>query len=167
MAFKPSFTVELSKRYSEEERAAIAAEIIDFIVTRTENGKDVDNKRFPKYEKEYSELKGQSNVDLRLSGEMLTELGLLKSEKGKITIGYDKDSPIVGKVEGNCLGTYGQTKPIPNKQRNFLGIKDTDATKIIKKYPLSDKEKRSERVDKLALGEIVSEDILKLIDFDF
>lgn len=166
MAFKPYFDLKISKRYSENERAAIAAEVLDYIVERTEKGKDKDGDRFPKYTKQYSELKGQGNVDLRLSGEMLESIALLANEKGKIRLGYGSGSSVAGKVEGNCVGSYGNN-PNPAKARNFLGIEDAALEKILKKYPLQDKEQRQERVQNVAAGEVVAKDLLDIIDFDF
>jgi len=131
--FKPYFEIELDKSYSPSEREAIAQEVIDEIVSRTENGLDADNKRFIGYSKTYAKEKGQSNVDLTFSGEMLAEIRVLQNKSGKIRIGFDKDYDGIGKVEGNVLGTYGNDLPV-NKGRNFLGITDGDLRSILNNY---------------------------------
>lgn len=166
MAFKPYFDLKISKRYSEDERAAIAAEVLDYIVERTEKGKDKDGDRFPKYTKQYSELKGQGNVDLRLSGEMLESIALLANEKGKIRLGYDSGSSVAGKVEGNCIGSYGNN-PNPAKARNFLGIEQAAFEKILKNYPLDDIDTRRERVQDVAAGDVVAKDLLDVLNLEF
>jgi hypothetical protein len=131
--FKPYFEIELDKSYGPSEREAIAQEVIDEIVTRTEGGLDADNKKFVGYSKLYAREKGQSNVDLTFSGEMLSEIKLLQSKSGKIRIGFDKGYEGIGKVEGNILGTYGNERPV-NKGRNFLGITDQDLKGILSNY---------------------------------
>ncbi len=165
MAFKPYFELDISKKYDEDERRAIALEVIDFIFQRTKDGKDKNNESFPKYSDEYKKLKGQSNVDLELTGEMLTEIEILRNQPGKIRIGYSGD--IVGKVEGNVLGTYGQEKPIKGKQRDFLEISENDLKKITKNYPVNNEEKRRERINDLAAGEIISQSLLDALSFEF
>lgn len=131
--YKPYFEINISKDYAPGERQAIAQEIIDYIVSRTEGGLDADNKAFVKYKSEYAKEKGQSNVDLTFSGDMLAEIQLLQEKSGKIRIGFSKDYDGLGKVEGNILGTYGQDKPV-NKGRNFLGITQSDLNAILANY---------------------------------
>ena len=47
-------SIELSEKYSEAEKTAIAQDIIDFIIDRTqEKNLDKNNKRFPGYSKSY------------------------------------------------------------------------------------------------------------------
>jgi len=131
--FKPYFEIEISKKFKPEDRRAIAQEIIDEIISRTENGLDADNKKFVGYSKTYSREKGQSNVDLTFSGDMLSEIKLLQEKSGKLRIGFERGYDGLGKVEGNVLGTYGQDKPV-NKGRNFLGITQDDLNRILAPY---------------------------------
>lgn len=131
--FKPYFEVEISKKYSPDERRAIAQEIIDAIVTRTEGGLDKNNEKFAKYSKEYAKEKGQTNVDLTFSGDMLASIELLQNSSGKLRIGYPRDYEGMGKLEGNILSTYGQSKPV-TKPRDFLGITDSDLRSILSNY---------------------------------
>jgi hypothetical protein len=158
MAFKPFFEVELPRDYKPDERKAIAAEIIDLVISRTEDGKDKDNKSFAKYSKAYAKEKGQANVDLTCSGEMLAEMELLKQSSGKIRIGIDPGSSIVGKVEGNVLGTYGNSQPV-TKGRDFLGITADDLRDILSRYPLDDKEERRNRVIEVEALDVVARGI--------
>ena len=138
------FTLKLDKRYSSEVRKAIGEEVIDFIINRTQEGLDKNNKEFTgQYSKSYMKsldfkLGGKSSkINLTLSGEMLNALEVLNDRSGAITIGIPKgDTFNNDKAEGNIKGTYGQKKPIPGKQRDFMGIAKDDLKDILKKYPL-------------------------------
>lgn len=164
--FNPFFDVEIPKGYSPQERQAIAAEVIDYVISRTESGLDANNKSFAKYSKDYVESKGQDNVDLTFSGDMLAEIQLLQQKSGFIRIGYDKGYEGIGKVEGNVLGTYGQDSPVKGKARNFLGITKKDLDSILANYPLRDKEVRSERVSLVKEAGVVAQDILDNTGFE-
>lgn len=134
--------VAIPKRFGPTERLAIAQEVIDFIVTRSRAGKDIDGNAFPRYSASYKGSlnfkiagKGQK-VDLTLSGEMLDSIQLLSHKSGKVTVGFARgDKELNGKAEGNQLGTYGSPTPNPKKARPFLGINKEDLQKIISRYP--------------------------------
>lgn len=114
----------------------IADAIVTHIVGRTMAGLDKEDKKFAKYTKKYADNKGvgTSEVDLLLSGDMLSELKPLRVTPDGVEIGYKGSKELVGKVEGNILGTYGQPEPIPGKARDFLGINDSDVDVIISAY---------------------------------
>ena len=147
--------IKISRRYSQEEREAIAFDVLDHILSRTERGIDKNGSKFPSYSKAYKDsldfkIAGKSNkVDLKLSGDMLADMKLLDEEKGAIVIGYENDTESNAKAEGNIKGTYGQKKST-GKRRDFLGIEEKELAKILAKYPLSDEEKRKERVSNIA-----------------
>lgn len=162
--FKPYFEINLPKEYSPEERRAIAAEIIDELITRTEGGVDANGNEFKGYSKKYAAEKGQKNVDLTFSGSMLSDIALIHNSSGKIRIGYEKDYKGAGKVEGNILGTYGGDKPV--KPRNFLGVTDKELKNILSNYPVQDKEERKSRVAEITSAEIIARDILNRSGFD-
>lgn len=172
MASQQKFTVEISEKYTAEERRAIAAEILQRITERTrEEGKDKNNRNFPGYSKAYKEslnfkIAGKSSkVDLTLSGEMIDALELLKSTRGKIEIGYAAGDEINGKVEGNRLGTYGQSSQVGPK-RDFLGITKSDLQEILRSYPLRNEEKRSQSVADVKTADRASADILSRVGFE-
>lgn len=131
------FRFTIPRGYNEATRQAIAERVLEFVKNRTLNGKDLNGKKFPKYSPAYAKEKGQNNVDLFASGEMLEKMKVLKVGFNYITIGYDDES-IIPQVEGNVLGTYGQDSPIPGKARNFLGISEKDLNLIMNEFPLSD-----------------------------
>lgn len=144
-AKQQKFTIELSKEYSDSERELIADEIIEFIKTRTEKGKDKNNESFPKYSDKYRESLDFKNagkskkVNLKLSGDMLDSIELLNNFKnGKIQIGFEAGTDENARAEGNILGSYGGD-PDKEKARDFLGIDEADLKKILKKYPVKDR----------------------------
>jgi len=156
--FKPYFEIDIPKEYRPDERRAIAAEIIDLIITRTESGLDKNNIAFGKYSKKYAIEKGQTNVDLTFSGQMLSEIKLLMEKSGKIRIGINNEA-ILGKVEGNVLGTYGNSSAV-TRGRDFLGIRQEDLNRLLENYPVDDKEERTERVIDLLAADIVARNIV-------
>lgn len=148
----------------------IADAIVTHIVGRTMAGLDKNDERFKKYSKKYAESKGVgvSEVDLLLSGEMLSELKALSVTSNGVEIGYKGSKELVGKVEGNILGTYGQPEPIPGKARDFLGIQPGEVDVIISAYQeeLGDDQTTlsDEDLDKIARE--AAREILGDIDFD-
>jgi hypothetical protein len=145
--------IEIPKEYSSEERQAIALEIRDFIVKRTQaKCLDKNNQKFAAYSEGYTKNldfkiagKSKGKVDLTLSGDMLGALDVLKTSKGAVTIGYENGSPENAKADGNIRGTYGNSKSVGPK-RDFLGIHPSDLELILEKYPLDDSEERDGRV---------------------
>lgn len=147
--------IQISKRYSSEEREAIAFELIDKILKRTNKGIDKNGNRFPSYSSSYSGSldfkiagKSKNNVNLKMSGDMLSDLQLLSHDKGELVIGFENGSESNAKAEGNIKGTYGQTKST-GKKRDFLGVQDKELREVLSKYPLQDFEKRQERVNNI------------------
>jgi hypothetical protein len=134
--------IDINPEYDQEQRQAIADEVIDFIVNRSKQGLDKYNRSFPNYSKSYKDsldfkIAGKSSsVDLTLSGDMLDSIELLSNRKGSITIGFRPGSEN-DKAEGNIIGSYGQPSGNPAKSRDFLGIHPSDLSSILNKYPLS------------------------------
>lgn len=130
--------LDVPKGLSRDERESIADLVIEFMVKRTQDGKDVTGKKFKaKYSKAYIDSldfenagKSKSKVDLQLSGDMLAAMALLDEKDGRIVVGYPEGSEEAGKAEGNILGSYGGD-PDPKKARPFLGIKPKELQKII------------------------------------
>lgn len=140
MAPQQKFRVPLPPGLSDEDREALADAIIEYIVDRTQKGKDKDGSRFPKYSKSYTksmdfEIAGKSprKVDLQLSGDMLAALQLLDATSRSLWIGYEKGDEINDRVEGNRLGSYGGD-PDPKKARDFLGIEPDKLAKLIAEF---------------------------------
>lgn len=98
---------------------------VDKMVDRTLSGKDINNKDFPSYTKEYADFKGvtRSSVDLVLSGDMLDSFVENKTNS-KVEIKITENQ--TGKAHGNISGSYGKPKPVKSKARDFFGFKNTD-----------------------------------------
>ena len=164
---KLSIKIPFTQPIKPKERVKIADALLTHIVGRTMAGLDRDNNKFAKYTKKYAEKKGVgvSDVDLLLSGEMLSELQVLKVDANGVEIGYKGSKDLIGKVEGNILGTYGQPEPIPGKARDFLGILPDDVEVIIDSYISEDiKNLTQDELD--AIARDAAREILGDIQFD-
>lgn len=134
-----TFDVPLPPGLSREERLAIADDIIEFVKSRTENGRNKNGKPFPEYSREYKKsldflIGGKTNrVNLTLSGDMLASIQLIRQKKNNLEIGFKAGSSEAERAEGNVRGTYGQKSPISGKARDFLGISKTRAAEIIRR----------------------------------
>lgn len=164
--------IQISKKYSEEERQAIAFEIISYIQDRTKAGKGKDNKKWSPPADKYTEgyrssldfknAKGrQRKVNLTLSGDMLDSIDLLDSESGKLTIGIPEGDPDHGKAEGNIRGSYGKPTGSKKKARDFLALSKNEVDKILKNFPLKDEEKREDRVADFLAAAAAAREIFK------
>lgn len=154
------FEIKIDPAYTDEERSAIADEIVNYIRERTADGKGIikDGPKslatarvnFTPYSKTYIESldfkiagKSKGDINLTLSGDMLGALDYLsdKSTKGKIVIGYENGSKENGIADGNIRGTYGHSQPI-KKGRDFLGLTKQELSSILKKFPVDDRQSR-------------------------
>jgi len=159
-------SIVIPKSYGPTERRAIAIEILDYIRDRTNSGLDKREQSFPKYSKEYKnsfefKVAGKSGkVDLKLSGDMLAVMDLIKTSPGKIVIGFDPGSSEAERAEGNIRGSYGKSRGDKSKARDFLGIDSSVLkAKILSKFPLSDKSKSESFAKKITDAEDFSEDL--------
>lgn len=169
---KLSIKIPFTQPIKPRERAKIADAILTHIVGRTMAGLDKNNEKFSAkknggYTDAYAKLKGvgKNDVDLLLSGEMLSELKVLNIKPGEIEIGYKGSKELIGKVDGNIRGTYGQSEPIPGKARDFLGIDAEDVDVIIDSFADEDVPRlTAEDVDQIARQ--AAREILGDIEFD-
>ena len=164
---KLSIKIPFTQPIKPKERVKIADALLTHIVGRPMAGLDRDNNKFEKYSDKYADRKGVgvNDVDLLLSGEMLSELQVLKVDSSGVEIGYKGSKDLIGKVEGNILGTYGQPEPIPGKARDFLGILPDDVEVIIDSYIDEDlKDLSEEELD--AIAREAAREILGDIQFD-
>lgn len=147
------FEVELPEGYTRTERAAIAQEIIDFIVKRTQDGKDWRGKALPGYSDAYKNSlnfknawKSPGDVNFTQSGDTLASLELLESKPGKLVIGWENGSLANAIADGNIRGTYGHSKPVGPK-REILGITESDLNKVLSQFPLDQPDKLQQEID--------------------
>lgn len=133
------FRVDAPDDFTPAMREALGREVTEFIRKRSESGKDKNNRSFPKYSKSYKDSLDFKNagktgkVDLTLSGDMLIALDVLSHTSGSVLIGYENGSEENAKADGNVRGTYGNTKPIPGKKRDFMGITSRDLKSLTDK----------------------------------
>ena len=171
MAYLPKTRITIPKGYDQEERLAIASDIVDFIVKRTQKKRlDKNNKPLKApYSDSYSKStefkiagKSKGKVDLTLSGDMLSSIEVVGERSGSITVGFT-DEEQGAKADGNIRGTYGQSRGNSSKARDFLGIHKDDLKTILKKYPLNDQEKLTKAVEKSNYINSISEEIASKI----
>jgi hypothetical protein len=133
------FRVDAPDDFTPGMREALGREVTEFIRRRSEAGKDKNGKAFPKYSKSYKESLDFKNagktgkVDLTLSGDMLIALDVISHRRGSILIGYENGSEENAKADGNLRGTYGNSKPITGKARDFMGISEAQLNQLIRK----------------------------------
>ena len=125
-----------------DQKDEVADLIVERIVDRTQQGLDINGRAWRGKAGEYSKAyrdsldfkiagKSTGKVDLQLSGDMLAALSILDKTQRSVTIGFEPGSEENAKADGNIRGTYGKSKPIPGKARDFLGISNRDLDKII------------------------------------
>lgn len=147
--------IRIPKAYGPTERLAIAQEAIDLIRKRTDKGLDKDGSPFPGYSQAYKKsldfkIAGKSSkVNLYLSGDMLTALGILSESPGEIKIGYESGSEENGKADGNIRGTYGRERGSSAKARPFLGISPEERQKILDAFPLDERKESRLEAEKI------------------
>lgn len=157
------FKVKVPKGLSPIQREALAQEVIDFVIKRSKDGVDKNGRAFPGYSASYVKSldfkiagKSKGKVNLTLSEEMLQSLSLISHKPGEVLIGYDKsNAELNAKVEGNVLGTYGQSSPIKGKARDFMGIAKKDLESILDKVASKDNAQDLLK-ERAAAGELAS-----------
>jgi len=133
-------SIEIPDDLKPKEREELAFAILEHIRERTASGTGLNSsgtrlKDFPKYSDSYKKsldfkIAGKGGtVNLKLSGDMLDAMDLLRHKKGEITIGFER-GPENDRAEGNILGSYGG---LPNsaKARNFLGVTRAELKMIV------------------------------------
>lgn len=114
-------------------RERIADDVKETIIKRTLKGYGVDDGtpiKFVKYSRSYEQFKGQTNVDLELTGSMLNSiLPLDLQDSDALTVGIaNKDAP---KAHGHTVGKEGGAS-MP--KRPFLDMTEREITQIQRKF---------------------------------
>lgn len=115
--------------YDANARILIGEDILRRIRTRTQSGIDVNGNLFAGYAKTYDKV---GTVNLRLSGNMISDLVILSHGPGFIRIGFEDQ-------ESNDKAAWNQS-PRGTKRlsaaRQFVGINQADLNSILENYPL-------------------------------
>lgn len=112
-------TIPIPSSLSPAQKQELGNRIIEEVQSRTKRGISKTNSPFPKYSKDYHK---SGTPDLTETGDMLIELDIIKISDDSITIGYDTGHADAGKVEGQTIGSYGQSSGNPSKARDFIGL---------------------------------------------
>lgn len=143
--------IKIPQQYSSVDAREIGERLLEYIVSRTKDGKGANGKPFPAYSKSYIDSlefeiagKDPGTRDLTLSGEMLDSLKVISAQRGSVTIGFEEGDPNNEKAEGNILGTYGQDTPNPKKARNFMEITEKEVSNILNEFPLNERVQSSQ-----------------------
>ena len=152
MTKKYEIKIKRPKDFTKDMSLDLSEEVRNYVIKRSLRGLDKNNNNFASYSKSYAESdvgiiagkKEGQTANLRLTGEMLESLKNKSITKSDITIGYDnRRKNLLGKVEGNVEGTYGDRSRKNKKPRDFLGIEESDLIKIVEKV-----RKRYEKIRK-------------------
>lgn len=124
--------IELPDDFDPGEREEIALKIIDYIKERTAAGIGIKGGRrftFPAYSKSYIESdafkragKSPSQVNLKLSGEMLDDLRILSTRGNSVLIGFENGTFSNDKADGNSA------------RRPFLGVNKSELDAILREF---------------------------------
>ena len=119
----------LGRRPTASESSAFEIELLEKIIGRTQDGKDVNGKSFINYTEEYAETKGvsRSDVDLTLFGDMLLSMET-SSSKGKIDLTIEGEE--AAKAYGHVSGFKGHPTIKNGPKRDFFGVSDREAKQI-------------------------------------
>lgn len=125
------------KLTSEAFKREFGLRVIEAIVDRTQSGKDKNGSRFAAYSKAYKEslqfqLYGKDNgVNLTLSGEMLSNMGVVKTTTTTVSINF-LSSGQGEKAHGHINGTRSKKGKKQLPQRDFFGLPEEQQAKIMK-----------------------------------
>lgn len=119
---------------------AIAQSFINKIIDRTLENKDRFGKPFKKYSKSYinsldfqSFGKSASDVNLKLTGEMLDSIEVLSTIGSKLVIGIKGDN--AAKAYGHIKGMQGHpTLEGKTPIRDFFGVTENDVSEVKKEF---------------------------------
>lgn len=132
---------------NEKLKIKIANDIIDAIKKNTSSGKDKNGKSFKKYSDSYKKslqfkaFGKSSNVNMKLSGDMIELMEPIKITENTITIGWTDEQQKL-KAENHI---HGVTLP----ERDFLGLPEDILEKIINKNrPLVERAAEDNLTDK-------------------
>jgi hypothetical protein len=128
--------------------AEIGQDVIEFIQKRSLDGQGIGGKKLKSpYSKAYTKTtefevagKAPTDVNMRLTGEMIDSIEVLDFDGSVLTVGIEGDQ--APKAHGHMTGKNGE---VPAMQREFFGLTENELEKILDNY--------SSRIDQLKESE--------------
>lgn len=125
---------------SEGQKIRIGQELVDTIVERSENQKDVNGKRFPAYSTSYKKSedfdrfgKSASDRNMTLKGNMLEGVDF-EISGNEIVLKMQEDQ--TAKAHGNITGQNGKwTNGKKKVTRDFFGVTESEVKKVARENP--------------------------------
>lgn len=118
-------------------RQSIGQDIIDTIIDRTEDGISNEGRSFKSYDADYIDSdafkaygKSSSEVNLTLSGGMLADIDITKSENNKLEVAHVDITETAKAYNHNT--PKSKANPLP--RRPYFGVNKSELQKIIKPY---------------------------------
>lgn len=122
------FRIRISELLGAQDREILGTLIIERIIDRTLDGRDIEGRSFRRYSRSYTDelttIGANTTPDLELTGEMLNSIQVLSHGPGFVEIGLPEGSFAAQKARWN----QGGNRRIPS--RPFLGIEDSEAEVI-------------------------------------
>lgn len=141
--------INIPRDLSEEERNLLADKVVNLIKERTDKNKDINGSKFAPYSKSYVESKdfknagkSKSDVNLRLSNEMMDSIQLIDQGPGYITVGFESGT------DANDKAVW-QERSDNGVSRKFVGINDKDLARLLAEVKVESPTKTT-KVDTLA-----------------
>jgi hypothetical protein len=129
--FDEVFDADLSD--NRELRLAIGQAIIERILERTEEGRDIHGNRFAAYDKDYvksltfrAHNKSEGEINMTLKGDMLAQIDIIEEDANAIKIGWDDDTENAKAYNHNTGDTV--------KKRQFFGVTAGELAQIQKEF---------------------------------
>ena len=135
--------------------AEIGQDIVDFITKRSNDGKGIGGKKLKSpYSKAYTkttdfEVAGKSatDINMRLTGDMIDSIDVLDFDGQVLTVGIEGDQ--APKAHGHMTGKNGE---VPAMKREFFGLTEKELEGITKNY--------ADRIEQLKDAPTRAEDLL-------
>lgn len=138
---------------------AFAQALIDKMVERTQEGRDVNGKLFPKYSTSYVNSlpfkvfgKSKNDVNMTLTGDMLASIEP-EIDQGKIKLSVTGSENIL-KAFAHMTGYKGHPVLDGKPKREFFGVSDAELEKIKRKF-IPDLSKEAKKNDQIIIEKLL------------
>jgi hypothetical protein len=136
MAYETETSIVIRLNLPKQKMEKVAKQVVRLIERRTASGLDMHGNKFVGYSEAYINSinfkaadKSPGQVNLRLIGEMMTELDVISASNGKVTIGFE-DPEQRAKAHGHQVGKEGGSN-LP--KREFIGVSVDELASAIRR----------------------------------